>query len=95
MNLLTNAAKYTTDGGSIDVTLQQEGDEAVLRVRDSGVGIYLLLPGVGSRAVQESRLRPPSGETGQFPGIARDPGHGSSDLMGGRPRGCRSLCDGA
>jgi CheY-like chemotaxis protein/anti-sigma regulatory factor (Ser/Thr protein kinase) len=39
VNLLTNAAKYTDSGGHIWVTLQQEGAEAVLRVRDTGVGI--------------------------------------------------------
>src|ERR1700722_13612176 len=39
INLLTNAAKYTDQGGHIWVTLQQEGEEAVLRVRDTGVGI--------------------------------------------------------
>jgi PAS domain S-box-containing protein len=38
-NLLANAAKYTSEGGEIWVTLQQEGNEAVLSVRDSGVGI--------------------------------------------------------
>jgi PAS domain S-box-containing protein len=39
VNLLTNAGKYTDPGGHIWVTLQQEGDAAVLRVRDTGVGI--------------------------------------------------------
>src|ERR1700722_10480752 len=39
VNLLTNAAKYTDPGGHVWVTVQQEGEEAVLRVRDSGVGI--------------------------------------------------------
>jgi len=39
VNLLTNAAKYTDPGGHIWLTVQQEGDEAVLRVRDNGVGI--------------------------------------------------------
>ena len=39
MNLLTNAAKYTDPEGHIGVTLQQEGEQAVLRVRDTGVGI--------------------------------------------------------
>jgi len=39
VNLLTNAAKYTNDGGHIWLTVQQEGTEAVLRVRDTGVGI--------------------------------------------------------
>jgi PAS domain S-box-containing protein len=39
VNLLTNAAKYTDQGGHIWLTVQQEGEEAVLRVRDTGVGI--------------------------------------------------------
>jgi len=39
VNLLTNAAKYTDEGGHIWLTLQQVGEEAVLRVRDAGVGI--------------------------------------------------------
>ena len=39
VNLLTNAAKYTDPGGHIWLTLQQEGEEAVLHVRDTGVGI--------------------------------------------------------
>ena len=40
VNLLTNAAKYTDEGGQIWLTVQQEGDAAVLRVRDTGVGIH-------------------------------------------------------
>jgi two-component system CheB/CheR fusion protein len=38
-NLLHNAAKFTNDGGAVSVTLRQEGETAVLQVRDSGVGI--------------------------------------------------------
>jgi signal transduction histidine kinase/CheY-like chemotaxis protein len=38
-NLLTNAAKYTNKGGHIWLSVQQEGDKAVLRVRDTGLGI--------------------------------------------------------
>lgn len=38
-NLLTNAAKYTPNGGRVWVTLSREEGEAVLRVRDSGEGI--------------------------------------------------------
>jgi signal transduction histidine kinase/DNA-binding response OmpR family regulator len=38
-NLLNNAAKYTEEGGRIALTVEKDSDEAVLRVRDSGVGI--------------------------------------------------------
>ncbi|HJT78138.1 MAG TPA: PAS domain S-box protein, partial [Gemmataceae bacterium] len=38
-NLLTNAAKYTEPGGRIWLTADRDGDMAVLRVRDNGIGI--------------------------------------------------------
>jgi PAS domain S-box-containing protein len=38
-NLLNNAAKYTNDGGTIDVTAENENGEAVIKIRDSGIGI--------------------------------------------------------
>jgi CheY-like chemotaxis protein/two-component sensor histidine kinase len=38
-NLLTNAAKYTEPNGRIWLTAEREGDEAVLRVWDNGIGI--------------------------------------------------------
>ncbi len=38
-NLLNNAARYTPDGGEIAVLLERAGAEAVVRVRDSGIGI--------------------------------------------------------
>jgi CheY-like chemotaxis protein/two-component sensor histidine kinase len=38
-NLLNNAAKYTEAGGNIWLNASREGDQAVVRVRDSGVGI--------------------------------------------------------
>ncbi|HEX6260876.1 MAG TPA: PAS domain S-box protein, partial [Woeseiaceae bacterium] len=39
VNLLTNAAKYTPDGGTIDLSVRREGGDAVLCVQDSGIGI--------------------------------------------------------
>lgn len=38
-NLITNAAKYTPAGGRIDIICEHADDEAILRVRDNGVGI--------------------------------------------------------
>jgi CheY-like chemotaxis protein len=39
VNLLTNAAKYTPNGGVIGLELRVEGQEAVIAVRDNGIGI--------------------------------------------------------
>ncbi|MGZ8254836.1 MAG: PAS domain-containing protein [Burkholderiaceae bacterium] len=38
-NLLINAAKYTPRQGRISLAVETEADEAVIRVRDSGIGI--------------------------------------------------------
>lgn len=38
-NLLNNAAKFTERKGSIWLTLEREGNEAVLTVKDTGIGI--------------------------------------------------------
>jgi PAS domain S-box-containing protein len=61
-NLLTNAAKYTDPGGDIVVVAERQGNEIVVRVRDTGVGITAeLLPHVfdlfvqGMRRVDRSR----------------------------------------
>jgi PAS domain S-box-containing protein len=39
INLVRNAAKYSESGGTIWVKVTVEGDEAVVRVQDTGVGI--------------------------------------------------------
>ena len=56
VNLLTNAAKYTNEGGHIWLTVRQEGDAAVLLVRDTGIGIAAeLLPRIFDLFTQAER----------------------------------------
>jgi PAS domain S-box-containing protein len=55
-NLLNNAAKYTEAGGHIWLTAGREGGEAVLRVRDTGIGIAPdMLPRIFDLFVQAER----------------------------------------
>jgi PAS domain S-box-containing protein len=39
LNLLVNASKFTSPGGSIQISTQREGSLAVCAIRDSGIGI--------------------------------------------------------
>jgi signal transduction histidine kinase len=38
-NLVSNAVKYTPPGGRVEVTVESEGDQRVVRVADTGIGI--------------------------------------------------------
>jgi signal transduction histidine kinase len=40
-NLVENAVRYTTDGGRVSVGVYHDGDAAVVRVSDNGIGIPL------------------------------------------------------
>ena len=42
-NILNNASKYTTGNGQIWLSAEREGDEAVVRIRDTGLGIPQLM----------------------------------------------------
>lgn len=56
VNLLTNAAKYTDEGGRIELILDGEPDRTILRVRDSGMGIAAeLLPRIFDLFTQAER----------------------------------------
>jgi signal transduction histidine kinase/DNA-binding NarL/FixJ family response regulator len=55
-NLLTNAVKYTDPGGAVRVVVETEGQQAVVRVSDTGRGIPAsLLPRVFDLFVQGER----------------------------------------
>ncbi len=38
-NLLSNAARYTPEGGHVTVRLSRESEQAVIEVADTGIGI--------------------------------------------------------
>src|SRR5262249_51343014 len=55
-NLLNNSAKYTPEGGRIWLTVEQQDDKAVVRVRDNGIGIpAAMLPKVFDMFMQVDR----------------------------------------
>ncbi|WP_051933429.1 ATP-binding protein [Massilia sp. BSC265] len=55
-NLLSNAAKYTPDGGALRVSLRQRDGSAILEVQDNGIGIGQdLLPAVFDLFTQGQR----------------------------------------
>ncbi|HEU4654063.1 MAG TPA: PAS domain-containing protein, partial [Steroidobacteraceae bacterium] len=62
VNLLNNAAKYTDDGGRIELKTERDGNDVLIRVIDSGIGIAPdLLPRMfdlftqGERSLDRSR----------------------------------------
>jgi len=55
-NLLNNATKYTPADGKIWLSLEREEDTAIIRVRDSGIGISAaMLPSIFDLFVQAER----------------------------------------
>ncbi len=55
-NLLTNAAKYTPEGGNIRLAMQVEQDQVVLTVEDDGIGLAAdLIPHVFELFIQAER----------------------------------------
>jgi two-component system CheB/CheR fusion protein len=69
-NLLLNAGKYTKPGGRIDVGLSVEQGEAVIRIRDTGVGIAPeMLPKIWEMFAQAD-TSPDHGKSGLGIGLA-------------------------
>jgi signal transduction histidine kinase len=56
VNLLINAVKYTSTGGSVEISVEQRGNEAIISVRDTGIGIAPeVLPHIFELFVQANR----------------------------------------
>ena len=56
LNLLTNAIKYTPAGGRIEVDVAREGESAIVRVKDTGIGMSPeLIPTVFDLFIQGER----------------------------------------
>lgn len=58
-NIVSNAFKYTHEGGSIRVTLKNDGDRLVLTIKDTGIGIPAKeLPLIFDRFFQADHIHP-------------------------------------
>src|SRR4051812_18689690 len=91
-NLLDNAIKYTPPGGRVEIVGARDGDRAILRVSDTGVGIPAdELPRIWDRLFRGDRSRAERGlglglslvkaiveaHHGSV-GVSSEPGHGST-----------------
>jgi signal transduction histidine kinase len=63
-NFLSNAVKFTPDGGSVHVSLRRAGDRAALEVTDTGIGI----PSDAQRRLFERFFRAENAVARQLPG---------------------------
>lgn len=58
-NLLSNAARYTPRGGHVWLSLEREGGEALVRVKDTGIGVDAsMLPRIFDAFVQVDSASP-------------------------------------
>ena len=91
VNLLNNAAKYTDTGGLVRMTVAREGDDAVVRVLDNGVGIPPdMLPRVFDLFTQvDGSLEPVARRAGDRPGPGPHPGRDARRAGDGGQRRAR------
>jgi signal transduction histidine kinase len=67
LNLITNAIKYSTKGGEVELSLARRDGQVVFSVRDSGIGISAAeLPFIFDRFWRSDRARSRAAERGGF-----------------------------
>ena len=72
VNLVHNAVKFSPDGGEVRITVRHDGEEAVVSVRDHGIGIAKAdRTRVFERFYKADRARVRGGGTGLGLSIAR------------------------
>ena len=64
-NLVSNALKFTPSGGTVTVSLAREGDEAVIAVTDTGIGI----PAVELSQLSQRFFRASTATRNAVPGV--------------------------
>ena len=79
-NLLDNAAKYTAPGGSIELRAERAGNEAVIIVRDNGIGFP---PELAQRIFEPFAQLAPSTQSKSGLGIGLSLVRGVVELHGG------------
>src|SRR5262249_58866375 len=78
-NLLINAGKYTPPGGHVRLSAAREGDRAVVRVRDDGIGIRPEMLGRGFDPFPQAAPVPGPAPAGLGVGLALVRGRGALD----------------
>jgi two-component system, OmpR family, sensor kinase len=90
-NLVGNAIKYSPDGGAVEIALVVSGREAVVTVRDHGIGISPeALTGIFQRGYRSAAARAIAPGLGLGLNISREivGSHGGSlDAISGQPSG--------
>ncbi len=67
LNLVTNAIKYTSRGGKVELSLVRQGNQAQFSVKDTGIGIAAAdLPYIFERFWRADRVRSRSSERSGF-----------------------------
>ena len=64
-NLISNAVKFTPTGGTVEIQIEQDSAEAIIRIRDTGIGI----PGAFLPHIFERFRQADSSTTRKFGGV--------------------------